>query len=154
MSRAAATLRMLGPRYLLTAAGASVLTALVIGVPTDVLPNPWFTRMTPVRTLDLVLWPITSVLTGALLATYILPAACVRRAPGPAGIASGTLGWLAIGCPICNKLVVGAIGITGALNVFAPLQPLLGLLGVSIAAIGLALRMRLVRPPIPSRASH
>ena len=47
-----------------------------------------------------------------------------------------------------------SFGITGALNVFAPLQPLLGLLGVSIAAIGLALRMRLVRPPIQSRASH
>ena len=99
--------------------------------------------MTPVRTLDLVLWPVTSVLTGALLATYVLPAACARRTPGSAGIASGTLGWLAIGCPICNKLVVGAIGITGALNVFAPLQPFLGLLGVLIAATGLMLRLRL-----------
>ena len=152
MSGAGATLRLLGPRYFLTAAAATIVVALMIGIPTDVLPNPWFIRMTPVRTLDLVLWPITSLLTGALLATYVLPATCVRRAPGSAGIASGTLGWLAIGCPICNKLVVGAIGITGALNVFAPLQPLLGLLGVSIAAIGLALRVRLVRLAPPSSA--
>jgi len=148
----ARALRALGARYLLTAAASSVVIAVVIGIPTDVLPNPWFTRMTPVRTLDLVLWPVTSVLTGALLATYVLPATCVRRTPGSAGIASGTLGWLAIGCPICNKLVVGAIGITGALNVFAPLQPLLGLLGVLIAATGLALRMRLVRLGPPSSA--
>ncbi len=144
--------RRVGARYLLTAAAASLLVALLIGIPTDVLPNPWFTRMTPVRTLDLVLWPVTSILTGALLATYLLPAACVRRTPGTAGIASGTLGWLAIGCPICNKLVVGAIGITGALNVFAPLQPVLGLLGVMIAATGLTLRLRLVRPTGPSAA--
>lgn len=148
----AAALRGLGPRYLLTAAATSVVIAVVIGIPTDVLPNPWFTRMTPVRTVDLVLWPVTSVLTGALLATYVLPATYVRRTPGSAGIASGTLGWLAIGCPICNKLVVGAIGITGALNVFAPLQPLLGLLGVLIAATGLTLRTRLARPGPPSSA--
>ena len=144
--------RRVGTRYLLTAAVGSILVALLIGIPTDVLPNPWFTRMTAVRTLDMVLWPVTSILTGALLATYLLPAACVRRAPGRAGIASGTLGWLAIGCPICNKLVVGAIGITGALNVFAPLQPVLGLLGVMIAAMGLSLRLRLVRLAGPSAA--
>ncbi len=105
--------------------------------------------MTPVRPLDLVLWPTTSILTGALLATYLLPAACRRRTPGPAGLASGALGWLAIGCPICNKLVVGAIGVTGALNVFAPLQPALGLLGLVVAGVGLTLRLRLVRLALP-----
>ena len=144
-----AFVRRVGARYLLTAAIASILVALLIGIPTDVLPNPWFTRMTPVRTLDMVLWPVTSILTGALLATYLLPAACARRPPGRAGIAGGTLGWLAIGCPICNKLVVGVIGITGALNVFAPLQPVLGLLGVAVAATGLILRLRLVRLAVP-----
>lgn len=150
MSGACASLRRLGPRYLLTAAALSFVVALIIGIPTDVLPNPWFTRMTPVRALDLVLWPITSVLTGALLATYVLPAARVRRTPGSTGIASVTLGWLAIGCPVCNKLVVGAIGVTGALNVFAPLQPVLGVLGVVIAATGLVLRLRLVRVAEPA----
>lgn len=152
MRHVAAVGRVLGVRYLLTTAAAAVVVALLIGIPTDVLPNPWFARMTPVRTLDMILWPLTSLLTGALLATYVLPAACVRRTPGTAGVASGTLGWLAIGCPICNKLVVGVLGITGALNVFAPVQPLLGLLGVAIAATGLSLRLRLVRAASPAEA--
>ena len=138
--------RRVGWRFALTTIAASTVVALLIGIPTDVIPNPWFTRMTPVRTLDLAFFPITSLLTGALLATYVIPTTCPTRRTGSSAIAGGTLGWLAIGCPICNKLVVGAIGITGALNVFAPLQPLLGGLGVLIAATGLVLRLRLVRP--------
>ena len=35
------------------------------------------------------------------------------------------LSLFAVGCPICNKLVVMAVGVSGALNWFAPLQPLL-----------------------------
>jgi hypothetical protein len=126
-------------RYAATTILASVAVVVVIGVPTDVLPNPWFTRMTPVRPLDVVFLIVTGVLTGALIATVVLPARC--GSPKAAG-ASGVLAWLAIGCPICNKLIVAAIGISGALNVFAPLQPLLGLLSVVIAATALGLRLR------------
>lgn len=135
------TRRALGLRYGIATVFASLAVIAVIGVPTDVVPNPWFTRMTPVRPLDVVFLLLTGVLTGALLATFVLPARCARRAPGAAG-ASGTLAWLAIGCPICNKLIVAAIGISGALNVFAPLQPFLGLLGVVVAATALTLRLR------------
>jgi len=38
----------------------------------------------------------------------------------------GLLSFLAIGCPICNKLVVLALGLGGVLRWFAPIQPLLG----------------------------
>jgi len=38
----------------------------------------------------------------------------------------------AIGCPVCNKLVVLALGTGGALTYFAPVQPVLGLLSVGL----------------------
>ena len=99
------------PRYFLAAAAASVLTAAAVGIPTDLLPNPWFQRMTPVRTLDVVLWPLVSISVGALLGTYALP-----RSRGTDGLAGGAggglLGAFAVGCPVCNKLVVTVLGVS------------------------------------------
>lgn len=38
----------------------------------------------------------------------------------------------AIGCPICNKLAVIALGVSGALAYFAPIQPTLGFLSMGL----------------------
>ena len=37
-----------------------------------------------------------------------------------------------ITCPVCNKLVVALIGAAGALDVFAPIQPLLGTAAIAL----------------------
>lgn len=58
------------------------------------------------------------------------------------GIAGGLLTFFAVGCPVCNKLVLIALGSAGAMTWFAPLQPLLVVAG--IAALGWALRTRIV----------
>lgn len=126
----------------MAALAVSIAVALLIGVPTDVLPNPLFTRMTPVRPLDYVFWPATSVLVGMLLASYVVPVMTVGRAGGRAGFGSGVLGWLAVGCPICNKLIVGLLGVSGASQFFGPLQPLLGFAGLALAAAALVVRLR------------
>ena len=52
------------------------------------------------------------------------------------------LSTFAIGCPICNKLVVALVGASGALNYWAPLQPLLGLASVAFLPATLAVRLR------------
>ena len=127
-------------RFLVAVVPATLAVALVTGIPTDVLPNPWFQRMTPVRTLDIVLWPLISLAGGALLATYALPGTgSGRELQGGAG--GSLLGVFAIGCPVCNKLIVAALGISGALTYFEPIQPLLGVLAVAVPL--LALRWRL-----------
>jgi hypothetical protein len=132
---------LLTRRYLLAFALASGLTALAVGIPTDLLPNPWFQRMTPVRALDVVLWPLISLSVGALLATYALPRS--RGADGLAGGGGGgLLGTFAVGCPVCNKLVVAVLGVSGALTYFEPIQPALGASAVALAAF--SLRRRLV----------
>jgi hypothetical protein len=132
----------LGARYWLAAAGGALLTGVLIGVPTDVFANPWFTRVVAVRPLDYVIWALTSLLTGALVATYLLPAASSGPRSGRAGFGAGLLGWLAIGCPVCNKVIVLLLGSSGALTYFAPLQPVLGALAVTLSATALAIRLR------------
>jgi hypothetical protein len=132
---------LLTRRFALALVPATLLVAIATGLPTDVLPNPWFTRMTPVRTLDLVLWPLTSVAVGALLATVVLPRG--TRASGlSAGVGGGgLLSTLAIGCPVCNKLVLLALGASGAFTYFAPIQPLLGAAALALALFALRRRI-------------
>ena len=144
-----ATIELLGPRYLVKVAACAGLVALVVGIPTDVIPNPLFGRMTPVRTTDIVLLALTALATGALLATY-LGAGRTQRLP-KAGLGAGALGYLAVGCPVCNKAIVLLLGTSGALSTFEPLQPLLGALAVALALVGLHLRVRALRRgcPIP-----
>ena len=122
-----------------------------MGIPTDLLPNPLYTRMTAITPEQYFFWVATSVLTGALVATYFLPG-LGHQARG-SGLGSGLLGYLAIGCPICNKVIVAVIGVSGALSYFAPIQPVLGGLALVLAAVGLTIRLRAMALgcPLPPR---
>ena len=120
-----------------------MLIALVLAVPTAIIDNPWFTRMTPVEPEQYGFWAATSLLTGALLATYIDPN--LRHGLGGRTVGAGLLGVFAVGCPVCNKLVVAILGTSGALSWFAPIQPLLGLGAVALAGYGLWIRVRALR---------
>ena len=129
---------------------------MIIGVPTDVIPNPAFGRQTPVHAYDVVVLVALALLAGALAATYAMtghPAAGAKRA----GVGSGVLGWLAVSCPACNKLIVVLLGASGATTTFAPLQPALGAAAVALAAAALAVRVRSMRRgacPVPARRSQ
>ena len=118
----------------------------MLGVPTAVIPNPFFIRMTPTETFNVVVWLASAPLIGLLVATYMRPPAHPlshpRRDPGAGRVTIGGIAsFLAIGCPICNKVIVAALGVSGALSIFAPLQPLIG--GASIALLGATLAWRL-----------
>jgi hypothetical protein len=130
--------QLLRPLALLVAAIGAVASALVIGIPTDVVPNPWFKRMTPIEPEQYAFWILTSLLTGTLLATY-LPAG---RGIASSSVGGGVLGILAVGCPICNKAIVALLGVSGTLNLFAPVQPVIGALGVAVLGAAVAIRAR------------
>ncbi|HUG14707.1 MAG TPA: hypothetical protein VMM78_06770 [Thermomicrobiales bacterium] len=120
--------------------GAGFIT-LAIGIPTDVIPNSYFTRMTPVRAQDYVMLAVTALLGGVLAATYALPrlnACSIEQGKTTVG---GVLSFLAVGCPTCNKAVVLLLGTSGATRYFEPLQPLLA--GLSFGLLGLAIWLRL-----------
>lgn len=133
-------LKVWPPRRWLAAVAGAVLTALLIGVPTAVVSTPFFTRMTSVTWWNWPVWIATAVLGGLVLATYVRTADHVSHPTGRLA-SGGLLSALAVGCPICNKLVVALVGISGALQWWAPLQPLLGV--ASIVLLGYALHSRL-----------
>lgn len=134
-------LGLFGTRGWLVAAAAGFTTLLVIGVVTAIIDNPLFVRMTPVRAQDYAIWVASGLLVGLVTATFIGPAPASHESTA---ISGGLLSLLAVGCPICNKLVVLLLGMSGALTVFAPAQLYLGALSVALLAWTFRLRVRAV----------
>ena len=123
---------------------ATIVSAVVQAIPTAVIPNPFFARMTPVRPQDYVFLTASSVLIGLIFSTFGLrngTVSCQNRAFG-----GGLLSTLAIGCPICNHMVVALIGISGALSYWAPLQPVVGATAVVILLWTLHKRLQAIAP--------
>ena len=128
-------------RRIVAAGLATTVFALAVGVPTGLIPTPLYTRMTPVLWWNYVTWAVTAVLGGLVVATYIRrPHDGAPRNGTAAASGGGLLAAFAVGCPICNKLVVASLGVSGAMTIWAPLQPVLAVL--SIVGLGWALRRR------------
>lgn len=146
-STALDALRRWTPRQCLLATAAAVAIALAIGLPTDVIPNPVFGRPVPVTWWSYPTLGLTAVLGGLLAGTYVRPGAAVTAAVEEIdastrrGGLAGLLSFFAVGCPVCNKLVIVALGTTGARQWFEPVQPVLAV--ASIVLLGWALRTRL-----------
>jgi hypothetical protein len=136
-------------RRWLAAALGGLAVAVLVALPTAVIPNPVFGRAVAVTWWSYPVVVVTGVLGGLLVATYVREAG-VAAPPDPdegidraskLGMAGTLVTFFAVGCPVCNKLVLLALGATGAVTWFAPFQPVLAV--VSIVLMVLALRIRL-----------
>ena len=140
------TRALVAPKPLAFGLVATLISALMQAIPTAVIPNPVFVRMTPVRVQDYVFLAASSALIGLVFSTFGVPkvaVSCQSRAVG-----GGLLSTLAIGCPICNHVVVALIGITGALTYWAPLQPVVGAAAIVILVWTLHKRMQAIGPTL------
>ena len=142
------TRALVAPKPLAFGVVATLMSALLQAIPTAVIPNPFFVRMTPVRAQDYIFLAASSVLIGLVFSTFGVPKtamSCQSRAIG-----GGILSTLAIGCPICNHVVVVLIGITGALTYWAPLQPVVGAAAIVILVWTLRKRVQAIGPNLAS----
>lgn len=148
-------MRAWSPVRWIVALAAAAATVVLVAVPTALIPTGVFGRGVPAPWWA---WPVlivTAVLSGLVTATYV-------RAPDTGGLSTpdpntrraglgGFLAYLAVGCPTCNKLALLALGSTGAVRWFAPVQPILAL--AAVALLGYALRRRLaaeISCPVPA----
>jgi hypothetical protein len=145
-------------RTALVAGLTAVAFIVVVAVPTNLIDTPLFSRAIPPTWWA---WPslvASSVLGGLLVATSVGPAARpadVNRGSSRRGLVAVVLTYLAVGCPVCNKLALVALGATGAVTWFAPFQPVLQVAALALLAWALVLRLRTRdRCPVPAPASQ
>ena len=137
------------------ALATALFTVVFIAIPTDLIDTPLFSREIPPTVWS---WPVlilSAVLTGLVTATYVAypEGASSGRAAGRMGMAGWLVTFFAVGCPVCNKLVLLALGTTGAMQYFEPVQPYLA--AASIVLLGWALYARMTREnscQLPARA--
>ncbi|WP_114906917.1 hypothetical protein [Ornithinimicrobium murale] len=163
---ARAALRAWSLRQVVLAVSVGLVVALLIGIATVLIPNPVFGRDIPPVWWNYPVWLVTSALSGMLLTTYVRQPGhgagegesaagelgAADRRSGRFGVAGGVLAWFAVGCPVCNKLALIALGYSGAITWFAPLQPVLALAALVLTAAALLWRLRgQVACPVPVR---
>jgi hypothetical protein len=125
------------------AVGSSILTGLFISLPTAIIKTPIFGREIEVTPWSVPVVIVTSILSGMLFATYIKMEQSIDEDRSlKVGGAGALFSFLAVGCPVCNKLVLVALGYSGAIQYFAPVQPYLAAAGILLLAY--ALRKRLI----------
>lgn len=153
----------LGRRFAGWALAWTVLALVVFGLVSAIIPNPVFGRQVPPEPFAIWVWLASAPLMGIVGATYSAPARAstplVARPLGAAitgptgtpgernGTTLGTIGsfgaFLAIGCPVCNKLALVLLGASGAMTVYAPIQPFIGAASLALLAGTIAWRFRL-----------
>jgi hypothetical protein len=147
-----AVLRWPRRRWAIAVVGG-VVTGLIVALPTAVIPTPVFGREIGVTWWSYPVVLATAVLGGLLIATYVRPGRIDDGAadvPEPEeldrasklGLAGATVSFFAVGCPVCNKLVLLALGASGAVTWFAPIQPYLALVSVVLMVVALRVRLR------------
>lgn len=125
------------------AAGTAIATYLFIAIPTDLIDNPVFGRDVPPTPWSRTALAISSVLAGLVAATYVAtPDSAPRAREGRLGAAGGMVTFFAVGCPVCNKLVLLALGYSGAIRFFGPLQPYLAVGAIALLGWAFVGRVR------------
>ena len=119
----------------------AVIAAVLIAVPSDLIDTPFFGRPVEVRTIDYVILAITAALIGLIFAIRV-PESEASETQGTRTVWGGFVSFLAVGCPVCNQLVVGLVGTSGALSWWAPVQPVVGLIAGGLLVWTLRYRLR------------
>ena len=126
----------------LVASATALATGVFISLPTAILKTPVFGREIPVTSWSIPVVIATSILSGMLLATYVNNDESLREERSlKVGGAGALFSFLAVGCPVCNKLVLVALGYSGAIQYFAPVQPYLAAAGILLLAYALQRRL-------------
>jgi len=128
-------------KYLFLGLGVGLLFFFVSGIVTVLLPNSFFTRMTPISTLDYVFLASSSVLLGAYVGVHYYKKNTTKKCDTVA-TTGGVGSFLAFACPVCNKLLVFLFGATALMTYFEPYRPVLGVVSNGLLVGALWWRLR------------
>lgn len=131
------------PRRWATAVVGAAVIGVFVALPTAVIPNPLFGRSVAVTWWSYPTVVVSAALGGLLVATYVRDSGTTSEPDRgtKAGLAGGLVSFFAVGCPVCNKIVLLALGASGAVSWFAPIQPVLAVASVALMTYALHTRL-------------
>lgn len=125
-------LRELPPATWARATTITLVAALVIAIPADLIDTRLFGRPIEPKPIDYVILAVTASLIGLILAIRPDVGSIRDETDQTRTIWGGFVSFLAVGCPVCNQAVVALVGTSGALSWWAPVQPMVGLLAIAL----------------------
>lgn len=120
----------------------SLLAAVVIAIPADLIDTRIFGRPIEPKPIDYLILAITAALIGLILAIRPAERTDDFESQETRTLVGGFVSFLAVGCPVCNQAVVALVGTSGALSWWAPIQPVVGLIAIGLLLYTLRMRLR------------
>lgn len=146
-------------RLLAWSAALAIVSGVTFGIVSAMIPNPVFGRSVAPEPFAYWVWLLSAPLMGLVLATYVVPpapastgralplvigdAATIERRSTRLGGVASFAAFLAIGCPVCNKVALVLLGASGAMSFWAPLQPIVGAASLVLLVVTAGWRLRL-----------
>ncbi len=137
----------------------AIVAGLAYGLVTAIIPNPVFGRSVAPEPFAIWTWLVSAPLMGLVLATYTAPRPSsrivmltaltpveeerVERRSSTVGSLASFGTFLAIGCPLCNKVALLLLGASGAMSVWAPIQPWVAVASLAMLTATVVWRLRL-----------
>ncbi|MDJ0317299.1 hypothetical protein [Arthrobacter antibioticus] len=137
----ASNLRLWPLRRWAAGAATALLVYVLVAIPTVLIPNTFFSREIPPMWWSYAALGISSLLTGLLVATYVASPITRAGATNKTGVFASFLTFFAVGCPVCNKIVLLVLGSAGAMKFFEPVQPILAVLSIALLVWALLRRI-------------
>ncbi len=132
-------------KFLLIGLLSTIVTFLLLGIPTDTIPNQFYTRMVPSTGLDLFFLVAVSFMLGTYTGLFFY-LRDKKRKPGKGAAYVGTAGgFLAISCPICIKFLVLIFGAVALMAYLEPLRPYIGFLSMGLMGFGIYREISIIR---------
>ena len=132
-------------KYALIAVLLSLVFFVLLGIPTALIPSPFFSRMIASTIVDYALLALVAALAGSYI-SYSLYIKSVQDNNGDYAAVGGTLAAVfSFSCPICNILLVVLFGSTALLVFFEPYRHYLSLLTIALFAIAFYLKAKKCR---------
>ena len=114
----------------------SIVSFSVYAIPTAIVANPFFTRMTPITIFDKIFVILIPLLIG-IYCGIVYHRKKSMKSSKYCTYSGGVLAILALACPICNSFLVWLFGATFLLNYFEPLRPLFGIVTLILLLSGI-----------------
>ena len=130
-------------KYLAIGILSSIGLFLLFGIVTDLIQNPWFTRMVEKTTIDYFFLITSSLLLGSHIAIHFYKKNSSKKCR-IATYSGGAGSFLAFSCPICNKLLVLLLGATTLMMYFEPYRYVLGFVSIGLLALSLYWNQKMI----------